>query len=78
MSKRQYNKPEIFYEDFSLSTNIAAGCEIFPNAPNGGVQWGAEIIFTEAISGCIKKVGASTNYNGLCYHNPTGINVFDS
>jgi hypothetical protein len=30
MSKKQYSAPDIFFEDFSLSTSIAAGCEEKP------------------------------------------------
>ena len=81
MNKKKYSKPEIFFEDFSLSTNIAAGCEYQPlnNAGDCGVQWGRHTIFLEGMSGCKKYViDGDANNDGLCYHNPTDNNVFNS
>lgn len=82
--KKAYSKPDIFFEDFSLSTNIAAGCEEKPfgNTGDCGVKWSKGVfIFTESISGCNHKVtdGADREYNSLCYHNPeSSYNVFYS
>ena len=87
--KKAYSKPEIFFEDFSLSTNIAAGCEKQPsNATDGcGVRWGNVFIFTANVNGCTSKIveGSTTGNwvdkenNGLCYHNPSDLfNVFYS
>ena len=83
--KKAYSKPDIYFEDFSLSTNIAAGCERIPNNNSDitcGVKWSKGVfIFTEGVSGCNRKIvdGADGEYNGLCYHNPdANYNVFMS
>ena len=80
--KKTYSKPDIFFEDFSLNTNIAAGCEKRPfNQGDGcGVLWGNIVIFTGTMNDCENNpvVEGSTkgnivdkNNNGLCYHNPS-------
>ena len=88
--KKAYSKPDIVFEDFSLSTNIAAGCEENPtnSTHNCGVKWAAGIfIFLSAETGCNRIIvdGSKTENlvddenNGLCYHNPTvNYNVFIS
>ena len=83
MSKKIYSKPEILFEDFSLSTNIAAGCEKVPfsNVENCGVKWGKLVLFgEEGYSNCSNKIIEGKNsYDNLCYHNPNeGFNVFNS
>lgn len=82
MMKKNYSRPDIYFEDFALSTNIAAGCEITPvnNQADCGVQWGKSTLFTEIVTGCKKKViDGDGAYNKLCYHNPTDtLNVFFS
>ena len=80
--KKAYSKPDIVFEDFSLSTNIAAGCEEKPfnNTSECGVKWAKKIIFTESMNGCTTKiVSGDSEYDKLCYHNPDGgYNVFYS
>lgn len=91
--KKTYSKPDIFFEDFSLSTSIAAGCEEKPSVYAAdvrpcGVKWDAGIyVFTETMYGCnIKAVSGKTENNlvdsqnnALCYHNPSeNYNVFYS
>ena len=85
MMKKTYSKPDICFEDFSLSTNIAAGCEKRPfnHTEVCGVKWGkANILFSESlgISNCnVNVIEGDPKYNGLCYHNPTADqNVFFS
>ena len=89
MNKKKYSKPDICFEDFSLSTNIAAGCEKKPSnaTEDCGVRWGNIFIFIEGINGCTSKIveGATQGNwvdkenNGLCYHNPSDVfNVFNS
>ena len=53
--KKTYVKPEIMFESFVSSVNIAGDCEIKTNTPNSrtcGIEWGDEgdILFL-AISG---------------------------
>ena len=80
--KKHYSKPDISYEGFSLSTNIAAGCEEVPvnSTDNCGVKWGKSVIFTSTMTGCPSKVAdGSPEHDGLCYHNPSAdYNVFTS
>lgn len=81
--KKSYSKPDITFESFSLSTNIAAGCEekpVFNTDPCHGVSWGKQIIFTSESLGCTSVVPEGMDeYNRLCYHNPSAdYNVFNS
>ena len=83
--KKTYSKPEIMFESFTMSTNIAAGCEktfglysrgacgIPTNTP--GVT-----IFNSTLNGdCTADGGDSATYNGLCYHVPIeSDNLFNS
>lgn len=83
MSKKTYSTPDIFFEDFSLSTNIAAGCEERPfnHTEMCGVKWGkVDILFAEGFSNCgIDIIEGEAKYDGLCYHNPSeDNNVFFS
>ena len=80
--KKEYCKPDVFFEDFTLNTNIAAACEERPfnHTDHCGVLWGHSIIFTSSMTGCSSEVIDGTpQYNGLCYHNPSeSYNVFMS
>lgn len=81
--KRTYQKPEILFESFTLSTNIAGDCEIKTDlqSQNGcGVPLGPLVVFLETVQGCDKKVEADDGlYNGICYHVPSAnTNVFNS
>lgn len=80
--KKTYTKPEIMFEDFKLSTNIAAGCETKTSTPSldqcGYAVPGVGVIFIQGVNGCTKKI-ESGEFNGLCYHNPTELNnLFNS
>lgn len=75
--KKAYSKPDIFFEDFSLSTNIAAGCVLIAERQDGkfGVLWGGMYIFT---GDCTDNVKTET-WGTICYHIPTpGNNAFSS
>lgn len=81
--KKNYTAPEIMFDDFTLATNIAAGCEAVNALQYGGTcghKWGKYTIFTEEVQACTKKVvDGSGDYNGLCYHVPVDTNnVFNS
>ena len=83
--KKHYNKPEIMFEDFTISTNIAAGCERKTNTPYAGtcayeVKFGKGTtnFFLESITACT-TVESDGEYDGFCYHTPTdGNNLFNS
>ncbi len=79
---KAYSKPEIAFEDFSMSTNIASGCEISANwsaaqcviTVGGGAM--SYTIFTDENSNCAIK---EANQDTYCYHVPENTNnVFAS
>ena len=81
--KKTYIKPEIMFENFSISTNIASGCEesiSLISAGTCGIKWGKSTIFTDDVDGCSTKiVDGDDDYNRLCYHVPdSNYNVFNS
>ena len=84
--KRTYEKPEIFFESFTLSLNIASNCEVGPKNPrlemtgvgeNGGVGYA----FSSSCDADVTDAGGDGGYNGVCYHtfdNNGLMNVFYS
>ena len=85
--KKTYTKPEILFEGFSMSTNIAGDCEkpYVTGATRDicGIpaDFGPDVLFSLGVDGT--KCNASGNlngeYNGLCYHNPSDANnMFNS
>lgn len=90
MNKKKYSEPDIYFENFALSTSIAAGCEKQPsnaNDGNCGVRWGNIYVFTTNVTGCTSPITEGSTQgnwvdkenNGLCYHNPSdNFNVFNS
>ena len=81
--KKVYSKPDISFEDFSLSTNIAAGCEEQPFnlTDRCGVKWTkGQVLFDNGFDNCTKEIiSGDSKYNKLCYHNPyESYNVFYS
>ena len=75
--KKQYKKPLVLFDNFSLSTNIAAGCGVSTNfgVDACGYQFAPGIfIFTQQNNGCGDKRPANGEYNGICYHNPSDTN----
>ena len=66
--KREYTRPDIVYEDFTLSTAIAGSCGVstgLPSANQCGMDFGMDVVFTDVVSGCTKKVDDSGAFNGL-------------
>ena len=84
--KKTYTKPEIFFESFSLSTNIASNCEHpFTLASKGvcGIPDENDLpmdIFDPSLGGsCQVQGGSGAMYDGFCYHVPTeNDNLFNS
>ncbi|MBQ7871776.1 MAG: hypothetical protein IJ357_06505 [Oscillospiraceae bacterium] len=79
--KKTYEKPAIIFEDFSLSTSIAAGCELvtpLPTSDDGcGYPTRGGIIFIEGTQCTTYPQDGS--YNGFCYHVPAETsNLFNS
>ena len=83
--KKQYTKPEIMFEDFSLTENIASGCEIIVPTPNSGKCGYAyeggngATMFTTTVTGCEDIQVDDDEANGFCYHDPiSSNNLFNS
>lgn len=84
--KKNYIKPEIIFEKFSLSTNIASECEVDTNLASKedlcGVYSDLEdfkdmIIFNTGSSCTMTPTGAE--YDGVCYDVPlSSNNLFNS
>ena len=82
--KKVYNKPEIMFEDFTLSTSIAGGCEIRTNTPSEGAcgypyeGGNGQTLFTNGVTDCQIKIDDDPT-NGFCYHVPVDSNnIFNS
>lgn len=84
--KKEYSSPDILFESFTLTENIAASnanCSrnvTTQYSGDCGLQYGNKIIFTIAAAGCrIKIEDGSPVFDGLCYHVPVGDNkLFNS
>ena len=79
---KHYVKPEIIFEDFSLTTNIAAACVqkhtlneyVCPVEGTGGITFFTEHACDfEVISP--DQVDQLKDNDGFCYHVPDGINM---
>lgn len=83
MMKKTYQKPDIEFDSFSLSSSIAGPCAFDTNTQSQNVcsvDFGKYEVFTSQVNGCEGKVIADSGiYNGFCYHVPTNDkNVFMS
>ena len=86
--KKVYSKPEIMFEDFTLSTSIAGGCEHQDVTPTTsqtgcGLNFGPDVIFVAGVCSTAEGVepyGPDDGvYNGICYHVPGSYgNIFAS
>lgn len=84
--KKTYVKPQIMFESFALSTNIAGDCEVKTWTPNSGTcayevdmgAFGKRNVFLDEIAACT-TVPADGMYDNFCYHVPTeAYNLFNS
>lgn len=82
--KKSYNKPDILFESFALSVDIAGGCERIIEGHLGG-QCALELVgvgnvFTEEVGACTVKVDDGSELaDGFCYHVPMADrNLFNS
>ena len=83
--KKVYTKPEIMFEDFTLSVNIAGDCEVKTNTPSQ-MQCAYKVndeflgelnLFVNGVTACLDSNDGE--YNGFCYHTPTEAqNLFNS
>ena len=84
--KKTYTKPEIMFEDFTLTTSIASNCEIKTHTPSVntcGVNASGINVFITNMTGCgdfpvPDNGGGDGEYGNICYHVPYGENLFNS
>ena len=85
--KKAYTKPEIVFEDFSLCTGIASGCEIIiDNQSSGSCGYQFEggngmTMFTHQAGTDVCNVPSEDDdkKNTFCYQNPISTNnIFNS
>ncbi len=71
--KKTYVKPEVYFESFELSANIATGCSTITKTLNEeqlcGFFDGVDIIFLNGMSACTYPT-TDGSYNSMCYHHP--------
>lgn len=81
--KKIYEKPVIMFEDFTLSANIAAGCEVKAGSPSEGTcgiptSDPDTTYFSAGIANC-NSYTPDGMYDGACYHTPFETNnLFNS
>ena len=84
--KKTYSKPQIMFEAFTLSTNIASGCGVITTLSTRGTcgytpdRWPESVVLFNT-DGICNTSPQNTEYDGLCYDNPsagTGMGLFES
>lgn len=79
--KKTYSKPDIVFEDFSLSSSIAGTCNVIVNnsVENSCAYFDErnnKYVFTNEIAACTTK---NQDGDGICYHIPLESNdLFNS
>ena len=78
--KKTYTRPEINFDCFEITSNIASSCQYHPEVSDGntcGYTIHGRTIFVSTNAGC-KYVSPDGQY-GICYYVPTAdSNVFIS
>ena len=76
--KKTYTKPEIMFESFSFSTNIAGDCGILNGTSAedvcGYLDYGGDMIFLTGVHGCVIQIEQDAPNSKICYHNPSDLN----
>lgn len=80
--KKVYTKPQIAFESFQLTSNIAGDCNTKPASADEttcGYRVDDSWIIFQGNPPCNFPVGQSTENDKICYHVPSGIiSVFTS
>lgn len=87
--KRTYQKPQIAFESFVLTQNIAKPCGDYSNSTTGkpthgepGVcGWevsGFGVIWVSEESTCNQVTDPDIEFGGVCYNSPNGNGIFAS
>ena len=80
--KKAYSKPEILFEDFSVSSSIATGCSFISNNNvydcKVTMPFGEDGSITVFAKGSC-EFGYPDDYDNICYHVPIGnVNIYTS
>ncbi len=69
---KKYTKPEIVFEDFSLSVNISLGCKNFANLTETTCAY-SDDFYTDLFDNGIASPCKTFPVDGdsVCYHNPS-------
>lgn len=87
--KRTYQKPQIAFESFVLTQNIATNCGDYSNSTTGKPSHGEQgscgwqvdgfgVIWVDQQSGCSVFYGPDDEVCGVCYNSPSGNGIFAS
>ncbi len=85
--KKVYTAPQILFESFTMSTNIAGNCEGIVGNPTQGtcavIGTGSQAIFTDTVTACEFTPDTfgqpEDQWDGFCYHVPSEYNnLFNS
>ena len=60
-----YEKATLWAVEHGITRGVSTG---LPSANQCGMDFGMDVVFTDVVSGCTKKVDDSGAFNGLCYH----------
>lgn len=79
--KKTYVKPQVYFESFQLSANIAAGCGTITKLATEQAQCGFDdgsgsTIFIQGYTGC--SYGPDEDSGSICYHTFEGNKLFTS
>lgn len=81
--KKTYEKPEVYFESFELSTSIATGCEYRTNHAINVCTYelsgGLGNVFVSTTTNCNNIKAPNGEWNKICYHLPSDqSNLFTS
>lgn len=80
--KKRYSKPEVMFENFALSTNIASNCDVIisgHSANTCGLEYEGEYLFIASVDACKDPVSVDDGSCGFCYDVPFETNdLFNS
>lgn len=87
--KKVYSKPEIVFENFSLTTSIAGDCDVKTatwgmNNEDCAMDFSGIPVFLSGMNICetgiaVENMGGDGDFNGICYHVPVDSNnLFNS
>ena len=82
--RKTYSKPEVMFENFAMSINIAVGCEGPQVGPVKDTCYvvgtgGVKMFDSDMVNVCDYVPSPGDPYDGYCYHVPTeSNNLFNS